>query len=64
MLTGHQSKKPTKRQRADAFVARSFNDAIAWKAARVLLRRVQDDPAPIDPELRAAVDRFLANHPE
>ena len=67
MLSGHRRPAPTRaqRKRAEGFVAQAFTDAIAWKAARTILARVQADPASerLDPELRESLDRFLERHP-
>ena len=48
-----------------AFIEQAFRDAISWKAAAILLKRVLTDPAfgELDPEVRAAVERFLDSHP-
>lgn len=47
---------------AEEFIRRAITDRISWVAARTLLVRALG--APLDPELRAAVDHFLDGHPD
>jgi hypothetical protein len=55
----------TDRRKATEFIDQAFRDAIAWKAAAILLSRLRADPAfdKIDPELRGAIERFIEAHP-
>jgi hypothetical protein len=55
----------TDRRKATEFIDQAFRDAIAWKAAAILLERLRSDPAfdQIDPDLHEAIERFIAAHP-
>lgn len=55
------TRKRTRRD-AESFIAQSFADAIAWKAARVLLIRAVDEG--LTDDVRAAIARFLERHPD
>lgn len=58
------TKRKATHKDAERFIADSFTDRIAFTAARVLLVRATEDAAfaSLDPELQAAIDRFLDKH--
>lgn len=53
------------REAGQRFIEAAFVDAISWKASRVILVRLTNDPAfpALEPDLQASVIRFLARHP-
>lgn len=51
---------------AKRLIDEAFEDRISWTAARVILTRVQGDPAfgELNPQLQGSIRIFLERHPE